>query len=149
MFHQLLLNSLCSFGLTFTLFVIHILWFIINQYLHKMKIFMKNWTVEQKNHCLLVNWPSSALHSKTVFRLDAVLPGDLCISVPNPLLLYFFGSTTPFGRPSASLEFRHSLAPPLSVCYISICSVQDTTPEGVLSLCWCHDRSDQSRSSQG
>ena len=47
--------------------------------------------------------------------------------------------TTPFGRPSASLEFLHSLFKR---------SVQDTTPEGVLSSCWCHERSDQPRSSQ-
>ena len=32
---------------------------------------------------------------------------------------------------------------------LSTRSVQDTTPEGVLSSCGCHERSEQSRSSQG
>ena len=137
MCHQLLLNFLCSLVLTLTLFVIHSSWITIDPFLHKMAIFIKNWPVEQKNHCLLLNWPAWALCSQPVFRLDAVVPVDLCISVPNPLLLYFYGSTTPFGRPSASLEFRHSLAPPLYACYIYLCSVQDTTPEGVLSECGC------------
>ena len=44
---------------------------------------------------------------------------------------------TPFGRLSASLEFRHTLVPPLYPCYISIHSVENTISEGVLSLCGC------------
>ena len=69
---------------------------------------------------------------------------------PYPPLLYFLGSTTLFGRPSASLEFRHSLVPYLFAYWISVyLSVQDTTPEGILSQCWCNEKSDQSRSSQG
>ena len=43
---------------------------------------------------------------------------------------------------STSLEFLHPLS-------LSTCFVQDTTPAGVLSSCGCHEKSDQSRSSQG
>ena len=98
---------------TLNLIVNHSSWFTIDRFLHKMRIFIKNWTVEQKNHCLLVNWPAWALCFQPVFRLDAVLPVDLCISVPKPLLLYFFGSTSPFGRPPSNsfiLSFHLTIA---------------------------------------
>ena len=57
----------------------------------------------------------------------------LCLSCSVPL------------RPLVGLRppsnfFIHSL---------STCFVQDTTPAGVLSSCGCHEKSDQSRSSQG
>ena len=76
-------------------------------------------------------------------------------------------STPPFGRPSASSDFLYSLTSSHYACCISLCSVQNTTPEDVLSLCCCsltltlttsqgymvgcgcHESSDQSRSSQG
>ena len=109
----------------------------IEEFLHKMAIALKNWRVEQKNHSFLINWPVCALSSQHLFRLNAVLSVHLCISISLPRLLSFLGPTAPFGRPSASLQFLHSLILPHYAYLISLCSVHDTTAEGVLSLCWC------------
>ena len=43
----------------------------------------------------------------------------------------------PLVGPSAFRDFLYSLTPPHYACCISLCSVQDTIEEGVLSLCWC------------
>ena len=54
-----------------------------------------------------------------------------CLSCSVPEFhLVPHGFTAPFGRPSAFLEFLHSLS-------LFTRSVQETTPEGVLSSCWC------------
>ena len=59
-------------------------------------------------------------------------------------------STVPFGRPSASFENSIVLSFCLTITTASLSDpVQNTTPEYVLSLCWCHERSEQSHSSQG
>ena len=56
----------------------------------------------------------------------------ICVS-----LSFFYRYTVPLRRPSASLDFLHSLTPPDYTFRISLCSVQDTTPNGVLSQCGC------------
>ena len=78
-----------------------------------------------------------------------------------PSLSLFHSSTAPFGRPSAFSivsSFSHSvsryfsfiLSFRLTMPVVSLpAAVQNTIPEGVLSKCWCHERSEQSRSSQG
>ena len=73
------------------------------------------------------------------FRFYLLISSSLSLMLSSKVPV---GFTVPFGRPSASLEFLYSLS-------LSTRSVQDTVPEGVLSLCWCHERSEQSRSSQG
>ena len=54
----------------------------------------------------------------------------------------FHRTSAPFGRPSASFENSF-------IYCLSTRSVQDTTPCGVLSSGGCHERSEQSRNSQG
>ena len=50
----------------------------------------------------------------------------------------FLGSTVPFGRPSASSENSFILSFCLTITTASLSDpVQNTTPEGILSLCWC------------
>ena len=56
----------------------------------------------------------------------------VCSSLPR-----LHSSTTPFDRPSASLDFLHSLTPPHDAYRVSLRSVQDKIEEGVLSQCWC------------
>ena len=112
------------------------LWFKVEEFLHKIAICLKNWRADQENRSFRVHWSDWALCSQHLLRLHAVLSVHLCISISLPLLLCFFGSTSPFGRPSAFLEYRHSLVPPLYACCISLCSAQSTTPEGVLFQCW-------------
>ena len=85
-----------------------------------MAISLKNCRVKQQNHPFLANCTNSALSFHYLVKLLNILTGSL-----------FLGSTAPFGRPSASVEFLHSIS-------LSTRSVQDTTPEGVLSLCWCY-----------
>ena len=162
------LNSLRPFVRTLTLIFIHSSWFTIDRFIHKITIFLRNWRVEQKNPCFLVNWLAWALCSQPVFRLDAMLPVNLCISVPNPLLLYFFGSTIPFGRPSASLKRVPSFPGSASLCLLHLylfCARYNFRRRSLSMLvlshsdthnlnrhigwCGCHERSDQSRSSQG
>jgi hypothetical protein len=65
------------------------------------------------------------------------------------LVSLFHRTTASFGRPSASFDFLYCLNPSHYAYRISLRSVQDTTPEGVLSSCGCHKTSNQSRSSQG
>ena len=99
-----------------------------------MAISVKNWRVEQKNHSFLVNWPDGALCYQHLFRLNAVLSGHPRISVSLPRLLIFLGSTEPFGQPSASLDFLHSVTPPHFVCGIYVyLSVQDMTQQKAFS----------------
>ena len=60
--------------------------------------------------------------------------------------------------PSKSAQFSHFVSHSFSFI-LSFCltmpavsvpaAVQNTIPEGVLAQCWCHERSEQSRSSQG
>ena len=57
------------------------------------------------------------------------------VGLRPPFVSHSFSFILPFRLTTATVS--HSAA------------VQDTTPEGVLSLCWCHERSEQSRSSQG
>ena len=71
------------------------------------------------------------------------LHGHLCIPVSSRQFHYALWSA--FGL----FERFHSLTLPHYTCCISLCFVQNTTPEGVLSSCRCHEMSDQSRSSQG
>ena len=80
---------------------------------HKMIIYLKNCWVEQTNHSFLANWPDWGLSSPHSLKLKADLTFYLCI----PRLHSF---TTPFGRPSASLNFLHSLTPPHKTCRISL-----------------------------
>ena len=60
-----------------------------------------------------------------------------CLLISSSLSL-MLSCTIPLGSTSASLEFLHSLIPPHYACCIPLCSAQfDTTPEGILSQCWC------------
>ena len=102
-----------------------------------MAIFLRNCRVEQNIHYCLVDWPTWAPCSQHLFTLNTGLSVHLCISVSLPRLLSCLGFTASCGRPSASLKFLHSLIPPHYTYYISLRSIQNTTPEGVLSLCWC------------
>ena len=130
-------NSLRSFASTLVLVVVDSSWLKIEESLHKMTIALEHWWVEQRNHPFLINWPAWALCSQYLFRLNVVLSVHLWISVPLPRLLSFVGSTAPFGRPSASLEFFHSLILPHYHSASLPAAVQNTTPEGVLSSCGC------------
>ena len=74
-----------------------------------MIIYLKNCWVEQKNHSFLANWSDWALSSHYLLWLEGSLSVHLALS-----------STAPFGRPSASLDFLHSLTPPHYACRISL-----------------------------
>ena len=101
----------------------------------------QNWTIPwqngnllpgspETNHSFSGNWQDSCLSSEYLTALFPVLSAHLFISVSHAQLHSSIGSTAPVGRPSASLEFLHSLS-------FSTRSVQDTIPESVLSSCGC------------
>ena len=124
---------------TLTLIVVDSSSFKTEEFIHKMAISLKNCQVKQQNHSLLANCTNSALSSDNFVSLFDTL------SVPLSL-----GSTVPFGRPSASFGNSFILSLCLTITTTSQSDpVQTTTPEGVLSQCWCRERSGQSRSSQG
>ena len=75
--------------------------FKIDDFPHKMITYLKNCWVEHNNHSFLANWPDWALSSHYLLWLS------------NSLSVHFsLDSTAPCGRPSASLEFIHSVIPP-------------------------------------
>ena len=85
------------------------------------------WRVKQPNHSFLVNCTNSALSSHNLLWIF----DDLSVQIS----LEF---TTPFGRPSASFENSWILSLCLTITIASPCDpVQNTTPEGILSKCWC------------
>ena len=96
--------------------------FKIKEFRHKMVTSSQNWSVARNNHSFLATWTDWALSSHYSLWL-------LGMFHDHPTL----GSTAPSGRPSASLDFLHSLTPPHYACCISLRPVQDTTPEGVLT----------------
>ena len=100
--------------------------FEVNEFLHKMAISLNNCRVEQKNHSFLANWSDWALSFQHLLRFEVDLSPHLTL-----------GSTAPFGQPSASPEFFHSLILPHYQSASLPTAVQNTTPEGVLSKCWC------------
>ena len=111
----------------------------VAEFLHKTAIFLKNGRVEQQNHPFFANCTNSAFSSHYLVQFLNFLAGPL-----------FLGSTVPFGRPSASVENSFILSLCLTITPASQSDpVQNTITEGVLSSCGCHERSDQSRSSQG
>jgi hypothetical protein len=118
----LFLTRLCHFRLTSSSFFLPAAILQIEEAVHKMVISFKNCRVNPQMHTCMIIYAS------------------LC-------LLHSF--TTPFDRPSASLESFHSPRPPHYYSASLHAAVQKTTPEGVLSQCWCHERSEQSRSSHG
>ena len=67
----------------------------------EMAISLKNCRVEQQNQSFLSNWTAWAISSHCSLWLLSSLSVHLSL-----------GSTAPFGRPSASLKFFHSLIPP-------------------------------------
>ena len=91
-----------------------------------MAISSKNCQVEQKNYSLLANWSDWALIFQHLLRIEADLSVHLTLS-----------STTPCGRPSASLEYLDSLILPHYHSASLPAAVQNTTPEGVSFKCWC------------
>ena len=107
---------LCSSVWRLTSVVLDLL-FKIEKFLCKMAISLKNCRVEQKNYSLLANWSDWGLSLQDLLRLAV----DLSIQLT-------LGSTASCVRPSASLEFLHSLIPPHYHYCISLRSVQDTTP---------------------
>ena len=95
----------------------------------KVKNFFTKWqsppqncSVVRNNHPFLANWTDWALSSHCSLLLLDIFPDHLSL-----------GSAAPFGRPSASFENSFML----SLCLTIPADVQDTTLEGVLSLCWC------------
>ena len=84
---------------------------------------LKSGRFKQNNHSSLANWPDRAPSSRHLRRFLDISPDHLSL-----------GSTAPFGSPSASSDFLHSLTSSHYACCISLCSVQNTTPEDVLSM---------------
>ena len=92
-----------------------------------MAISFEIWIVEQQNHAFLANWIICKLSSHYLLWL-------LC-SLSIPLLP---DSTVPFGRPSASVKNSFILSFCLTITTASLSDpVQNTTPDLVLSQCWC------------
>ena len=146
-FPWMLVNWICF---CFSLFLYNRSWNLIvvdlsikiEEFLHEMAIVLKNGRVKKNNRFPLLTdlIERSVLIICDEFRTFYLL---ICIS-----LSLFHRSTAPFCRPSASLDFLHSFTPRHYPYCSSLRSVQNTTPEGVLSSCGCHERSEQSRSSQ-
>ena len=84
--------------------------FKIDEFLHKMAISFSDLKDEKQNQSFLANWTDCARSSHYLLWLEGNLSAHLTL-----------GSTEPCGRPSASLEFLHSLIPPHYTCCISLC----------------------------
>ena len=84
--------------------------FKIDEFLHKMAISFSDLKDEKQNQSFLANWTDCARSSHYLLWLEGSLSAHLTL-----------GSTEPCGRPSASLEFLHSLIPPHYTCCISLC----------------------------
>ena len=72
-------------------------------------------------------------NNKTSARYSLLISSSLSLLLSYMVPKFYLvphDFTAPFGRPSASLEFLHSLS-------LSTRSVQNTIPEGVLSSCGC------------
>ena len=112
-------------------------------------------------------WRIVDLNRKIILFLPTDLIEDsviiICLWLEGSLSVHLaLGSTATCGRPSASLEFLHSLIPPHYAC----CFPKHNSLWRSLSMlvsshsnthhlnrhmvgCGCHEKSDQSRSSQG
>ena len=105
-----------------------------------MAITLKNSWVERKNHSFLANWADWELSSPHLLRLETDLSVHLFLdcTVSRPLLR----------------KFLHSFTPPHYACCISllvlVLSHSDTHHlNRHMAWCGCHERSNQSGSSQG
>ena len=130
---RLTMNSVCFSPTPVQLLTVLVdCWFEIEEFFNKLAIssseFQRQIIFSQKTDGIRASvlniWSHSFLFS---LLISSSLSLMLSCAVPN-LHLVPLGSTALFGRPSASLEFLHSLS-------LSMRSVQDTTPEGVLSSC--------------
>ena len=85
------------------------------------------WRVKQQNHSFFANCSNCTLNSHYSLLLLDTLPIHLPLD-----------STAPFDRPSAAFEKSFILSLCLTITTASLSDpVQNTTPEGILSLCWC------------
>ena len=117
--------------------------------------------IPETNYSFSENWQNSCLSSEYLIKLFPLF----CLLISSSLSL-MLSCTIPLGSTSASLEFLHSLIVPHYAYCISlwpspkhntrrrslsmlVLSHSDTHYfKGHMACCGCHERSDQSRSSQ-
>ena len=92
------------------------------------------WRVDELNRIIILYLLTELIERSVLSICDD--SWVFCLFICASLSL-FHRSTARFGRPSGSPYFLHSLTLPHYVFRISLRSVQDTTPEGVLSSCGC------------
>ena len=130
--------------------------FKIEELLHKMAISFSESKVEQHNHSFLARWHDLPISSDPLLWFLSILSVHICLSFSVPLfpLRPLVGLRPPWKIALFSHSVSHSFSFILTFCLtvpaVSLpAAVQNTTTKGVLSKCWCHERSEQSRSSQG
>ena len=97
-------------------------------------------TVKEQNHSFLANWPDGLLRSQYFVLLLTSLSVHISFIPLHPLV--------GLRPPSKKIDsFSHSVSLSLLHLYLTLSKIQH--PEDVHSLCWCHERSEQSRNSQG
>ena len=120
---------------------------------------VQNWRIPPQHGNLFEQWSSWIEESFFPCQLTRLSAPFLAFAPTRvwcvcSSLLRLHSSTTPFGRPSTSLDLLHSFTPPHYSCRTSVLmrvlSQSDTNYlNGDMVGCGCHERSDQSRSSQG
>ena len=109
------------------------LWSLLTR-LSKFKNFSTKWQslwrVDESNRIIILSLLTDLIERSVLSTCEDSRVFCLFICASLPL---FHRSTASFGRLSASPDSLHSLTPPHYANRISLRSVQDTTPEGVLS----------------
>ena len=99
----------------------------LENFTEKWQSLSQIWTVTAQNQSFLANWTDWGLSS----HYSLLLLHNLSVHL-------FLGSTVPFGRPSASFENSFILSFCLTITTASLSDpVPNTTPDLVLSKCWC------------
>ena len=111
--------------------------FKIEELLHKMAISFSELKVEQHNHSFLARWHDLPISSDPLLWFLSILSVHPCLSPTVPLRpLVGLRPASKFASFSHSFSFILSFR--LTMPAVSLpAAVQNTTPEGVLSLCGC------------
>ena len=101
---------------------------------------VQNWRIPPQNGNLLLR--IEALHGIIILSLRVELNERSVLIIHSDSWIFWLiiSPLVPL-RPLVGLRppsrIPSSVTPPHYACCISLCSVHDTTAEGVLSLCWC------------